>query len=233
MANSKHATMILIGGWSMVLFSILFIGITLLVDNLVQAQMMLYGMEQHNLFKVAAGSEIIRTLLVIYGVLPLLLIPGAVATFYTFIEPHEANMRCGMYFATAGALALSLSILMLPSINWHLVTYIGTMGGESQASMIIMLQAMHTYFGIFVGDILGLGCLLVWAFITSFVMLRTSVMPHVLGVIQLIIAIIAALVLIFRYTGLIPDVYANVQAPGLIALWVFITGIGLISLRKI
>jgi hypothetical protein len=142
-------------------------------------------------------------------------------------------MRCGMYFATAGALALSLSILMLPSINWHLVTYIRGMEVAQQSSMIILLQAMHTYFGLYVGDVLGLGCLLVWAFITSFVMLRTAVMPHLVGVIQLIIAIIAALVLIFRYTGLIPDIHINVQAPGLIALWIFITGIGLISLRKI
>ncbi|RDI46579.1 DUF4386 family protein [Aquicella lusitana] len=229
---AAHETMIIVGGWSMVIFAILFVGITLLIDNLAQAQTMLYGMEQHNLFKVAAGSETIRTLLVIYALLPLLLIPGSVGTFYAFIEPHEANMRCGMYFATAGALALTISLMMLPSINWHLVTYIQAKTGESQSNLIIMLQSLHSYLGVFVGDLVGFGCLLIWFFITSFVMLRTTVMPHAVGVIQLIIAIIATLILALRYSGLIPDVHINVQAPGIIALWIFITGIGLISLRK-
>lgn len=230
--NSKHNTMILLGGWSMILFAILFVGITLLIDNLVQAQTMLYTMEQHNLFKVSTGSETIRVLLIIYAVLPLLLIPAAVGCFYAFIDPHEAQMRCGMYFATAGALALSLSLLMLPSINWHLVTYIGTLTGPTQGAMIITLQAMHNYFGVMVGDILGFGCILVWLIITSSVMIRTAVMPHVVGVIELIIAITAAFILILRYTGLVSDVYINIQTPGIIALWLFICGIGLVSLRK-
>jgi hypothetical protein len=232
MADSRHETMIIIGGWSLIIFSILFVGITLLIDSLTQAQTMLYGMEQHNLFKVAAGTETIRTLLVIYALLPLLLIPGAVGTFYAFIEPHEANMRCGMYFATAGALALCISLMMLPSINWHLTSYISTMSGSQQASMIIILQSLHSYLGVFIGDLLGFGCLLIWFFITSFVMLRTSVMPHAVGVIQLIIAIIATLVLALRYSGLIPDIHINMQVPAIMALWVFITGIGLISLRR-
>lgn len=232
MSNSKHKTMILLGGWSMILFAILFIGCTILIDNLAQAQTLLYSMEQHSLFKVAAGTETIRTLLVIYAVLPLLLIPAAVGCFYAFIDPHEAQMRCGMYFATAGALSLSLSLLMLPSINWHLATYISTQTGAIQGAMIIILQALHSYFGVFVGDILGLGCILVWLIITSIVMMRTSVMPHVMGVIELIIAIVAALLLVLRYSTFIPDVYINVQAPGLITLWLFLCGIGLVSLRK-
>lgn len=233
MNDSRHTTMILVGGWSMILFAILFVGITLLIDNLVQNQVMLYGMEQHNLFKVAAGNQMIRVLLTIYGFLPLLLIPGAVGTYYTFVNPHEAHMRVGMYFATAGALALSISLMMIPSINWHLTTYIQTMPQDTQTAMIIILQGIHSYFGIFIGDFLGLGCLLVWFIITSLVMVRTSVMPHIVGVIELVIAICAILILIIRYSGLIDTASMNIQAPGIFALWVFICGIGLVSLRKI
>lgn len=230
--SRQHATMITIGGWCMIMFSILFVGITLLIDNLVQQQQMLYSMEQHNLFKVAAGSGTIRTLLIFYALTPMLLIPGAVASYYTFIERHEANMRVSMYFATAGALALSISLLMLPSINWHLVSHIRGMSGSEQSSMMILLQALHSYLGVFVGDILGIGCLLVWFVITSFVMLRTNVMPHAVGVIELIIAICAILILAIRYSGLVPDFLINIQAPGIIALWIFICGISLVSLRK-
>jgi hypothetical protein len=227
----QHTTMITIGGWCMILFSIIFVGITLLIDNLVQQQQMLYSMQQHNLFKVAAGTSTIRTLLTIYALTPLLLIPGAVGSYYTFIEKHEANMRVSMYFATAGALALCISLLMLPSINWHLVSYVQKLPGTEQSSMMILLQAFHSYLGVFIGDLLGLGCLLIWFLITSFVMLRSNVMPHIVGVIELIIAICAVLILAIRYSGLVPNLQINIQAPGIIALWIFICGIALISLR--
>ncbi|OGT60423.1 MAG: hypothetical protein A3F14_00265 [Gammaproteobacteria bacterium RIFCSPHIGHO2_12_FULL_43_28] len=232
MSHGRHTTMVIIGGWSMVIFSILFVGITLLIDSLAQAQQMLYGLEQHNLFKVAAGSNTIRTLLVVYAILPLLIIPGAVGAFYIFSDKYEANMRCGLFFAAAGAFALTLSLLMLPSINWHLATYINTLPAAQQGMMIILLQSFHTYFGVYVGDIMGFGCLLVWFFISSIIMIKTDHMPHIVGIIQLVLAICAALILTVRYTGLVPDIHVNVQAPGIFALWIFIYGIALISLRK-
>src|SRR5262245_52304671 len=108
----KHTKMILFGGWSLVIFSILFIGLTLMLDSVVQNQPMLYGLERHALFKVMAGSNTIQTLLVLFALSPLLLIPGAVGAYYNFIDKHEANMRVGMYFATTGVIALALSLLM-------------------------------------------------------------------------------------------------------------------------
>lgn len=232
MDHSRHNTMILLGGWSMILFAVLFVGITLLIDNLSQSQVMLYGLEDHSLYKAAIGSGAIRALFVTYAALPLLLIPAAVGCFYAFIYPHEAHMRCGMYFATAGALALSISLFMLPSLNWHLVTYISHVPGTAQEGMIAILQGLHSYFGVFIGDVLGFGCILVWMFITSLVMIRTAIMAHVIGVIELVIAIIAAITLILRLFGLFPIIFVNIQAPGLIALWLFICGIGLVSLRR-
>lgn len=228
----NHTKMILVGGWCLVLFSILFIGLTILLDNVVQHQPMLYGLERHALFKVMAGTDTIRYILVLFSVTPLLLIPGAVGAYYNFIDKHEANMRVGMYFATTGAIGLTLSLMMLPSINWHLATYIQTLKGVDQGSMIIILQSLHSYFGVFVGDMLGLGCILVWFFITSFVMLRSSHIPHIVGTIELILAILAALILLARYSGIAPNLYLNIQVSGIIALWVFVCGIGLISLRK-
>lgn len=232
MNGTRHSTMINTGGWCLIIFSILYVGITLLIDSLVQNQTMLYSMENHNLYKVAAGTATIRFLLTVYALTPLLLIPGAVAAFYTFIEPHEANMRCGMYFATAGALALCMSLLMIPSLNWHWLSYIASLPVSGQANNIILLQAVHSYFGVFIGDLLGLGCLLIWFFITSIVMMRSPNVPHSMGVILLILAICSAVVLAFRYTGLVADRYINIQAPGIFALWIFVCGIALISLRR-
>ncbi len=228
----KHTKMILVGGWCMVFFAILYIGITLLLDNIVQNQTMLYSLERHDLFKVMAGSGSIRALLVFFSLLPLLLIPGAVGAYYNFNDKHEANMRVGMYFATTGVIGLTLSLMMLPSINWYLGTFIPSVSGQTQAAMIVLLQSIHSYFGVFVGDMLGVGCLLVWFFITSFVTIRSNAMPHIVGTIELILAVLTAGVLILRYTGIAPNIHFNIQVGSLMALWIFVCGISLISLRK-
>jgi len=228
----RHTKMVLVGGWCLVLFAILFVGITLVVNALAQAQTMLYNLEKHQLFEVTAGTPTIRFLLSFYAVLPLLLIPGSVGAFYLFNEKHGANMRVGMYFATLGAFALSLSLLMIPSLNWHLTTYIPTLPQELQAAMVIILQAVHSYFGIFIGDLLGLGCLFVWFLITSFVILHDNSLPRAVGIIQLIITVLAIFILCLRDSGLLPSIYNNIQVAGLMDLWIFIFGISMISLHK-
>jgi len=164
--------------------------------------------------------------------LPLLLIPGAVGTYYAFKEHYAANMRIAMYFTTIGVTALCMSLLMLPSLNWYLVTYILALPVTQQPSMIIILQALHCYLGVFIGDILGLGSLLVWFFITSLVMLYSRTISMVFGVILLILALCAAIVLTLWIMDYAPTIYSNVQVPGIVALWVFICGMGLISIHK-
>lgn len=233
MPKSQHTSMIIVGAWCLIIFSVAFVGLTIFIDKLAFSQKMSYGVIIHNWFQVTAGTGLIRFLLTVYALLPLLLIPGAVAAFYTFIDKHEANMRTGMYFATAGALALSISLLMLPSLNWHFITYLHQkIPAAQQEPMIVILQSLHSYLGVFIGDLLGLGCLVVWFLITSFVMLRSNVMPHAVGVIELIIAIVGVLSLAARYSGITPLELINLQAPGVFALWIFICGVSLLSFRE-
>lgn len=228
----QHTKMVLVGGWSLVLFAILFVGVTMIVNALAQVQVPLYNMEKHQLFQVTAGNAPIRFFLTIYALLPLLIIPGAVGAYYLFSEKHGAHMRVGMYFATMGAFALTISLLMIPSLNWHLTAYIPTLPEELQATMIIFLKSIHSYFGLFIGDLLGLGCIFVWFLIASSVIFYDNSLPRAVGVVQLIIAIIAMVVLGLRDAGLMPDLYNNVQVAGLMALWFFIYGIAMISLHR-
>ena len=231
MNDVKHTTMVTLGGWAMILFAVLFVGITLSIDHLAQSQPLLYGMEQHNLFKVAVGSTMIRNLLLIYALLPLLLIPGAVGVFYTFSEKYSPNMLVGLCFATLGALALAISLLLLPSMSWQLVSYIQNMPSATQSNMILLLQSVHSYFGILVGDVLGFGCLLVWFFIVSFVMLYSN-MPRIIGLIELIITICATVILLLRFADITPTIHMMIRFPIIITLWIFICGIVLVSLHK-
>ena len=122
MTNSKQTNMILIGGWMLITFSVLYVGITLLIDHFADSQAMLYTVQHDNLFHVAEGSGMIRFLLVVYALLPLLIIPGAVGMYYSLMNTNEPASRVGMYFALMGVFALTLSIAMIPSMNWLVCT---------------------------------------------------------------------------------------------------------------
>lgn len=228
----KHTKMVLVGGWCLVLLAILFVGITLIVNALAQAQTMLYNLEKHQLFQVSAGTGTIRFLLTFYSVIPLLIIPGAVGAYYLFSEKHGANMFVGLMFATVGSMCLAISLLIMPSLNWHLTSYIPTLSGSIQPTMIIFLQSLHSYFGIFLGDLLGLGCIFIWFLIASIVAITDDSLPRPVGIIQLIIAVLAIFILCLRDSQLLPDIYNNIQVAGLFSLWLFIYGISMISLHK-
>lgn len=228
----KHTNIILVGGWSLILFAILFVGINIAIDLLAKDQPILYNLENYQLFQVIAGTDTIRAALILFALSPLLLIPGALGAYYEFEDNYEAHMCIGKYFAIIGTLGLVLNLMMIPSISWHLTTYIQTLSAHDQIPLIIILQALHNYFGIFVGDFLGLGSLLVWFFITSLVIMRSGKIHHLVGYIQLIISILITLSLLVRYTNLMPYIHFNIQISALIALWCFILGFSLVSLRR-
>src|SRR5262245_53751668 len=118
----RHERMILAGGWSLVIFSLLFTGIGIAL-SLMPAQG-LYSLTSHGLMKVMGGSAMVHALLSIYAVTPLLLIPGAIGTYYTFVDVYDSHMRLATSFALVGAIALTLSLMMLPSLNWIISTYL-------------------------------------------------------------------------------------------------------------
>jgi hypothetical protein len=228
----RHTNIILVGGWCLVAFALLFVGITICLDFIAQNQPLLFGVRRHGLFDVMAGTNAVHALLIIYSIVPALIFPGAMGTYYAFSDTQEAQMRLGMHFATLGAFALMLSLMMLPSIHWILTAYLLSVEPAHQPELIAVLNAMHNYFGIFVGDILGVGCLLVWFLISSLAIMRTNVMPHPVGFIELMIALGGITVILLRYLGIMPDIHFAIQINGIIALWTFILGIGLISLRN-
>lgn len=227
-----HRRMILIGGWCMVLFSILFVGITLITDYLSSTVTVEYSLEHQGLFTVLSGSKSVQSWLVIWALTPLLLIPSAVGCYYAFQKRHEANMRVGMYFATTGAVAFALSLMLLPSFNWQFSGYLPTLTGETQLLGVLVLKSMHYYFGMFVGDVLGLTCILIWLLIASLVTIYDEVLPKIIGWIGLVLVLAIWLILFVRYMDIAPNIHANIQVGAILALWFFIFGIGLISLEK-
>lgn len=230
--KQEHNKMIVLGGWCLLIFAALFIGLPILISFFSTGQPLIYSLEDQGLFKVAGGSDAINKLLSLVAISPLFIIPGTVATYYAFHEKYEANMRVGMYFGSLGAGFLSLSLMLFPSFNWFMASYLPTFSAQTQQLAIILLKGMDSYFSIYVGDVLGLGCLLVWVFTTSIVAIKSDVLPALVGWVSLILAFIIAIILLLRYTGFIAEVYVFLQTGILFAIWFVIFGVCLISLRR-
>lgn len=228
----KHNKVILVGAWSMIIFAVLFVGVTIAIDNLVTHRPILFDLRALDLYEVVAGTSTIQALLSIYSMLPLLLIPAAAATYYAaFAQKHEANMRIAMYFAIAGSIALTLSLMALPSITWRLISAIPLVAVEQKPVIIAVLQGLHSYLGNYVGEGLGMGCIFLWLAITSIVMLKSAKFPRSIMVAECILAGIMALILALHYTGIIPAIALSLHVNGILALWTFLCGMALLSER--
>jgi hypothetical protein len=227
----KHNNMVSVGAWSLIIFAVLLVGISIWIDFLIRNQPILFDLQAVHLFPVREGSSSIHTLLSLYAALPLLLIPAAIGTYYAFAQKYEVNMRVGVYFATAGAIALTLSLMMIPSISWHLVSAMQTLPVQDKPVIIAILQGTYNYLGRYVGDILGLGCTLVWVIMTSIVMLKSKLLPRSIALSEAVLAGIMVIVLLLHYTNIMPNIIFMIHVTSILALWAFLGGMGLMCLK--
>lgn len=223
--------MVLAGGWCLLIFAFLFIGISIGIDLMTIGHFPQYSLSNAGLFHVMPAKNFVYFLLSLYAVIPFLLIPAAVGTYYLFADRYEASLRVAVLFGTIGATCLVLSLMLLPSLSWLFLTYTPILTGQSQGVAILTLRGMYNYFGIYVGDIAGLGCLVVWLAITSVVAIRSSRLPAAVGWGGIIVTALIVVTLLLRFT-IAPNIISYISLGNLLALWSFIFGIGLISLRR-
>jgi len=227
----KHKKIIRVGGWLMLMYAAIIIGIPMLLDILTKSEHLIYSLEQYKLFAVAKGSVTIHLMLLIYALSPLLLIPGAISAYYIFLEKFAGFMHIASYFALIGIMALTFSLLMLPSVDWIVASYIQNFTVSHQNIFIVLLMALNSYLGVYIGDILGIGCLTVWFAMVSIAMIRSQIFPLFVGIFELSIASLIVIDIALRYLEISPTIYANIQVQGLIGLWLFVCGICAIKLE--
>jgi hypothetical protein len=222
----RNKKLINVGGWLMLLSGVLFISIPLIVDYLSADKHVIYNLEQFNLFKVSAGTPVIHFWLIIYALLPLLFIPSIVATYYMLKEKSEPTMLVALCLGLIGVTALTMSLLVLPSFDWYFLSHLPALNAQQQALIVPLLQGWHGYWGIFVGDMLGLGCLLGWIFITSVLIFYSKKFHYLLRLALLLISSLTIFILALHYYG--ATVLNYIQVTSLLMAWIFLCGMGLI-----
>jgi hypothetical protein len=225
--------MISVGGWSLVIFTLLYLGVQAYLVSFYNYPTSVYDPGLRLLPILLAGSHSLAVMLTIFSLTPLLLIIGSVGAYYAFKDINEPAMRLSTYFAIIMALAFTLYLMRWPSFGLTLSGAYALADPLQRGVLAALYHAENSYYGVFLGGFLTSVCGGVWSLIVGLVMLQTKGFPRWMGYLG-IIAAIYMFVQIFNAFGFYPPMVTMILtrfAP-IDAVWLLFFGVGLLAYRR-
>lgn len=228
----NDAKIIRAGGWSLVLFTILYLGIQVFLMVNYDYPAVLHGPDREVLPILLSGGLPLAVILTIFAFTPLLLIPGSLGAYYAFRNESEPSMRMSVLFAVITVIGLVISLLRWPAFNWYIaLAYTQTNDPNQFWNLSTILLAMNTFFGTFIGGIMATMCASIWFFIVSSAMLRAKDFPNWLGYFGILAGVFLILSIVNVF-GLIPNGHIIQAFGALDAVWLLIFGVSLLIHKK-
>ena len=150
----QHHKMIVAGGLSFVVGALAFVLVFSYLAANFDYPSILDGSAAEVLPRLRAGGSIMRAVWAFYAFLPLLLIPGAVGTYFA-CPSSRGRMTLALVIATLGALAMCLGLMRWPSIHWALAEAYAHLGVEAKSSLAAVVVGLNLYLGNYIGEFLG------------------------------------------------------------------------------
>lgn len=130
--------------------------------------------------RLLEGGAAMRATWALYALLPLLLVPGAVGTYFA-CPASRGRMTVALIAASLGALAMCLGLMRWPSIHWTLAEAYPRSGPEAQSSLAAVFTGLNVYLGNYIGEFLGEVCLAAFFMLAGFSYLREPRFRNWLG----------------------------------------------------
>jgi hypothetical protein len=150
----QNRGMVIAGGLSFVVAALAFV----LVFSYLAANFdypdILDGSASEVLPRLQAGGSGMRAVWAIYAFLPLLLLPGAVGTFFA-CPLSRGRMTLALILASIAALSMCLGLMRWPSIHWALAEAYSDGAAETQSSIAAVFRGLNSYLGNYIGEFLG------------------------------------------------------------------------------
>jgi hypothetical protein len=150
--------LIAVGGFSFIVGAIAFVGVFSYLAARFDYPGVLDGSAAEVLPKLRAGGSAMRAVWAIYALLPLLLVPGAVAA-YLACPLSKGRMTLALVAAAIGSLAMCMGLMRWPSVHWALAEAYASAGSDARAAIGAVFAGLNLYLGNYIGEFLGELCL--------------------------------------------------------------------------
>jgi hypothetical protein len=218
-----------VGGWALVLAAILFIAAFGYLAATFDYPDVLDRPAREVLPRLISLGTTGRAVWVLYGLIPLLLVPAGVGAAIALRGVASAAARTAAVFATISAFSMMLGLLRWPSINWEIGRTYATASATEQESLDVVFAGLNSYLGVFIGEFVGELALNLFFLLTAYAMLRSPHFPRWLGIGGVLASLIGFAAMFRNAT---PAVAMVADANNLVLpLWLVILGVAMARVR--
>lgn len=130
--------------------------------------------------RLHGGGTGMRTVWAIYAFLPLLLVPGAVGTFFA-CPSSRGRMTLALVLGSVAAFSMCLGLMRWPSIHWALAEGYSGGAAETRSSIEAIFNGLNLYLGNYIGEFLGETALAAFFLLAGVSLLKEARFPKWLG----------------------------------------------------
>ena len=229
-ADAPHAAIIRIGGLSLIVAAVAFLGVFTYLAGEFNYPEVLDGPAAEVLPALLATGDSGRAVWAIYALLPLFWIPASIAAFHALRDRSEGGMRAGMYFAVVSSLSMILGLMRWPSLHWELArAWIAD--PSVRPALDAVFNGANLYLGNYIGEFLGELCMSVFFLLAASAMLKQgSGFSRWIGWLGIATGT-AGLIGMFRNVTAIVAPVAEVNNY-LLPVWMIVFGVSLLRYRR-
>jgi hypothetical protein len=151
----RHPTVVEIGGLSLVVGALTFVGIFAYLAASMGYPDVLDRPASEALPALLATGSVGRAIWAIYALVPLVFVLAGVAAFEALRHTAEARMRLALHLATLSAFASVIGLARWPSIHWELARAYISAGPEVRSALEAIFLGLNVYLGNYLGEFLG------------------------------------------------------------------------------
>lgn len=130
--------------------------------------------------RLHGGGTAMRAVWAIYALLPLLLVPGAVGTFFA-CPSSRGRMTLALVLGSIAAFSMCLGLMRWPSIHWALAEGYLDGAAETRSSIEATFNGLNLYLGNYIGEFLGETALAAFFLLAGASLLKEAQFPKWLG----------------------------------------------------
>jgi Domain of unknown function (DUF4386) len=161
--------MVRVGGWSLILGALLFVGVFSYLASEFDYPAVLEGPAPEVLPNLRRGGQVMRAVWALYSLLPLAFVPAGAGSYIALRRGGRGRMLVAFSAAVVVAVAMPVGLMRWPSVHWELAGAFERAGPDARTALAAVFTGLNVYLGQYIGEFLG-----EWAMATFFLLSALS-----------------------------------------------------------